>query len=138
MDAHEELYQIRQELQKIIDELDTVSRGVRSDFSGIGNATCASCITSCADHYRTLKKQLDAIVIEEPKQTVATPAAPTTSQKTTGSSSSSKSTSSSSKSTSSSSKSTSSSSKSSSSTSKSSTGKNVVKGIVDFLGDLFG
>lgn len=75
--ANYELYQIRQELKKIIDELDTVSNGVRKDFDGIGNDVCATAITKAANNYRSLKKQLDKINIDVKEQEKATEPAET-------------------------------------------------------------
>lgn len=61
MDANSqyELYLIKQELQNITNELDTISLGVRRDFTGIGNEKCASSLTTAANHYRNVKSQLD-------------------------------------------------------------------------------
>lgn len=63
MDANSqyELYLIKQELQSIINELDDIAKGVRRDFSNIGNEQCAQCVTRVADNYRTAKRKLDNI-----------------------------------------------------------------------------
>lgn len=59
--ASETLWQIKRELQSIINELDSISSGVRRDFSGIGNEVCADCITRVANHYRDVKRRLDTM-----------------------------------------------------------------------------
>ena len=58
-DARAELASIKQELSSIITELDSIADGVRSDFVGIGNEQCASCIDRVADQYRYVKRKLD-------------------------------------------------------------------------------
>ena len=57
--AQYELYLIKKELQAIIDELDSISGGIRRDFSGIGNERCAVCVSNSAQHYREVKAQLE-------------------------------------------------------------------------------
>ena len=57
--AQKDLYEIKCELQRIINELDSIARGVRNDFSGIGNDKCAQAIGIVADRYRKSKKKLD-------------------------------------------------------------------------------
>lgn len=59
--AQEELYQIKRELQSIINELESISRGVRSEFVGIGSDKCASCITSVVTTYKKAKRRIDNI-----------------------------------------------------------------------------
>lgn len=61
MDADYELYLIIQELNRIINELDSVSNGVRRNFSGIGNERCAQSISSIANDYRIVKRKLSRI-----------------------------------------------------------------------------
>lgn len=63
MDANSqyELYLIKQELQSIINELDDVAKGIKKDFTNIGNEQCAACVTRVADKYRTAKRKLDNI-----------------------------------------------------------------------------
>jgi hypothetical protein len=56
--AQKDLYEIKCELQSIINELDSIARGVRNDFSGIGNDKCAQAICIVADRYRKSKKKL--------------------------------------------------------------------------------
>lgn len=56
-----ELYEIRKELQKIINELDSIATGVRGDFSGIGNGRCADCVARVAEQYRTVRRKIDNI-----------------------------------------------------------------------------
>lgn len=60
-----ELESIKRELQRIINELDSISRGVRKNFEGIGNERCASSISAIADDYRRLKRQLDRINLND-------------------------------------------------------------------------
>lgn len=59
--AKSELYQIKRELQSIINELDTISQEVRNGFEGIGNEECAACVKRVADHYRGVKRRLEKI-----------------------------------------------------------------------------
>lgn len=61
MDANSqyELYLIKNELQSIIDELDSIAYGVKVDFKGIGNEKCAASISEIANEYRNVKKQLE-------------------------------------------------------------------------------
>lgn len=63
MDAYtkRELNAIKDELQSIINELDRISDGVRSDFRGIGNDTCANCIDRVISQYRSVRRQLNKI-----------------------------------------------------------------------------
>ena len=57
----QELNSIKKELQSIIDELESIASGVRKNFTGIGNGTCASSITKVANQYRTVKTTLNKI-----------------------------------------------------------------------------
>ena len=57
--ARAELASIKRELNSIISELEDISRGVRRDFSGIGNEQCANCIDRVANQYRGVKRSLD-------------------------------------------------------------------------------
>ena len=61
MDANAsiELNLIKRDLKSIIDELEEISCGVRRDFQGIGNETCADCIYRAAEQYRWVKGKLD-------------------------------------------------------------------------------
>ncbi len=53
-----ELEGIREELKKIAAELETVSGGVRRDFTGIGNERCATGIANTADRLRVAERKL--------------------------------------------------------------------------------
>jgi glucose-6-phosphate-specific signal transduction histidine kinase len=59
--GQQELYLIKQELQNIINELESIAAGIHSDFEGIGNEKCASKITRIADQYRYVKGKLNNI-----------------------------------------------------------------------------
>lgn len=56
-----ELESIKRDLQSIINELDQISAGVRTEFDGIGNDRCARAISRVADQYRWVKRQLEKI-----------------------------------------------------------------------------
>lgn len=57
--ASNELYQIKKELQSIINELNDIAYGVQRNFSGIGNEKCSKSIYAAASHYSSVKKKLD-------------------------------------------------------------------------------
>lgn len=57
--AQNELYQIKRELLEIINQLDSISQGIRRDFIGIGSEQCAQCISNAASQYRMVKRKLD-------------------------------------------------------------------------------
>lgn len=59
--AQYELYLIKEELRKIINELSAVSTGVRYNFSGIGNDRCANTIDLVIEQYKTVSKKLAKI-----------------------------------------------------------------------------
>ena len=59
--SRQELYAIKQDLQSIINELDSIAAGIRNDFVGIGNDKCASVVSNVADHYQYVKRKLDSI-----------------------------------------------------------------------------
>ena len=61
MDANSqyELYLIKKELQSIINELYSISGGVRSDFDGIGNEKCANSVVVAAQYYETVLQHLN-------------------------------------------------------------------------------
>ena len=59
--AKNELASIKKELSSIIRELEDISRGVKRDFTGIGNEQCAACIDRVVNQYYTVKKKLDKI-----------------------------------------------------------------------------
>lgn len=54
-----ELNNIRTELNSIIRELENISYGVRRDFKGIGNETCANCIDRHIRSLYSAKHSLD-------------------------------------------------------------------------------
>lgn len=56
-----ELEEIKRELSSIINELESISSGVRKDFQGIGSEKCASCINNVIGQYRGVQSQLDRI-----------------------------------------------------------------------------
>jgi hypothetical protein len=56
-----ELDSIISELSIIINELDTVSSGVRKDFRNIGNERCAASIDSLSTKYRWVRSKLRSI-----------------------------------------------------------------------------
>ena len=57
--ARYELSEIKRELNSIISELESISSGVKADFTGIGNEQCASCIDRVVNQYRYVKRKLD-------------------------------------------------------------------------------
>ena len=56
-----ELDEIKQELKKIIDELNQISAGVRYGFSGIGSDRCANSIDDVVRDYRRARTKLNQI-----------------------------------------------------------------------------
>lgn len=59
--ARQELESIKQDLQNIIYELESIASGIYRDFVGIGNDKSASKIRSVADHYRYVRGKLNNI-----------------------------------------------------------------------------
>lgn len=59
--AQQELYDIRSELQSIINEMRSIATGVRRDFSGIGSEKCANTISNVVDQYEYVKRKLNNI-----------------------------------------------------------------------------
>ncbi len=61
MDAstRREINSIRSELQGIINELDSISSGLKTDFKNIGNERCAKVVSKVAEQYRVVKRKLD-------------------------------------------------------------------------------
>lgn len=59
--AQQELYDIKIELQNIINEMRSISYGVRNDFSGIGSEKCANTISNVVDQYEYVKRKLNNI-----------------------------------------------------------------------------
>lgn len=56
-----ELNSIKRELQQIINELDSISTGVRNDFANIGNNKCATRIKEVANNYRSVLRKLNSL-----------------------------------------------------------------------------
>lgn len=56
-----ELNSIKRELQQIINELDSISNGVRNDFANIGNKKCATRIKEVANNYRSVLRKLNSL-----------------------------------------------------------------------------
>lgn len=59
--AQQELYNIKSELQSIINEMRSIATGVRRDFSGIGSEKCANTILNVVDQYEYVKRKLNNI-----------------------------------------------------------------------------
>lgn len=57
--ARNELASIKRELNSIIGELESISRGVRNDFVGIGNDKCADCIDRVLNQYYYVRRKLN-------------------------------------------------------------------------------
>ncbi len=57
--AREELRAIKNELNSIISELESISKGVRHDFEGIGNEKCADCLDKVLDKYYYVRRKLN-------------------------------------------------------------------------------
>ena len=51
----------RNELRAIIRELRDIERGVRSDFTGIGQDMCSNCVGKIADHYESVLRRLERV-----------------------------------------------------------------------------
>ena len=56
-----ELNAIKRELQQIINELDSISNGVRNDFANVGNNKCATRIKEVANNYRSVLRKLNSM-----------------------------------------------------------------------------
>ena len=56
-----EINAIKRELQQIINELDSISNGVRNDFANIGNNKCATRIKEVANNYRSVLRKLNSL-----------------------------------------------------------------------------
>lgn len=61
MSARSELESIKAELASIINELEDIAAGVRSDFQGVGSEYCAQALEETADGYRKAKRYLEQI-----------------------------------------------------------------------------
>lgn len=59
--ALNELYSIKMELNSIIRELESVSYGVRRDFTGIGSNICADKVDNAIRQYRQVARLLNNI-----------------------------------------------------------------------------
>ena len=59
--ASQELAFIKSELQSIIDELYSISAGVKRDFEGIGEERCAASLNAAAQQYAVVKQKLDSM-----------------------------------------------------------------------------
>lgn len=59
--SQNEIYEIKQELKNIVNELYDISNGIRKDFSGIGNDVCANRISNIAQYYESVKAKLDKL-----------------------------------------------------------------------------
>lgn len=57
--ARNELEAIKRELYSIIDELESISAGVRKDFRGIGNDHCADCIDNVVQQCYQVSRKLN-------------------------------------------------------------------------------
>ena len=55
------LYECRNELNSILNELRDIERGVRQDFVGIGQDMCGNCIERIAVRYDGVLKRLDRV-----------------------------------------------------------------------------
>jgi hypothetical protein len=63
-----DLYYIKQELQDIINEIESIASGIDRSFEGIGNEKCAAKLRSIADHYRGVKRKLGNIDTSKVKE----------------------------------------------------------------------
>jgi len=52
---------IKVELQKVINELESISKGIRQEYEGIGNVECANCLDKVIDQYELAKSKLNSI-----------------------------------------------------------------------------
>ena len=56
-----EVAEITRDLQKIINDLDTVAKEISTSSTGINSQRCAREISQVADHYRDVKAKLNRI-----------------------------------------------------------------------------
>lgn len=56
-----DLESIRAELRSIINELDSISNGVRANFKGIGNEKCANRLDQVIEQYRKALTKLNNV-----------------------------------------------------------------------------
>lgn len=59
--ARAELASIKTELNSIIRELEDISYGLRTKFTGIGNEQCAQCIDRVIGQYETVRRKLNTM-----------------------------------------------------------------------------
>lgn len=70
-----QLKEYRNELKKIINELETIEGHIRNDYSNVGNIQCADCINSVIKKYRSALNTLnsvDASVLDSLKEAANT------------------------------------------------------------------
>lgn len=51
----------RRELRSIIAELESIERGIRRDFTGIGEDKCANCVGRVVSHYNSVLYMLNTV-----------------------------------------------------------------------------
>lgn len=56
-----ELNRIKSELLSAIREMESISYGVRHDFSGVGNRQCADCLNGVIGYYYSIYQKLSSI-----------------------------------------------------------------------------
>ena len=61
VNTQRELYEIKIELRNIINEMRSISSGVRRDFSGLGNEKCSDSINRVIDQYTYVQSKLNNI-----------------------------------------------------------------------------
>lgn len=59
--GQEELHDIKLELQRIINELDDISYGLKCNFSGIGSEICANSVLRVSAQYKAVLRKLNQI-----------------------------------------------------------------------------
>lgn len=55
------LSECKDELRSIIQELQSIENGVRSDFTGVGQDLCADCIEYVIRRYNVVQRQLNNV-----------------------------------------------------------------------------
>ena len=58
-----ELDEVRRELSSILNELESISGGIRNDFKGIGQEKCASAIDRVIHSYRGTLRTMNQITV---------------------------------------------------------------------------
>jgi len=56
--TQQEIWNIQHELQSIIDELHSISYGLRHEFAGIGSDRCARTVENVAEQYRYVRNRV--------------------------------------------------------------------------------